>query len=307
MRLGHPLGQLHAVLGRRAQRGDAPGEQPAGRDPRARAARAAPSRWSLSASYGLRALAAQLEAAQRPGQLVAVRARGGRRGCRTRAARPPARRTTTSIPCGRPPAPSATVLQASSPPARAHASAPSVTRPSPNRRSARSRSRSTLAHARVGGLARTVSRRPAGDAVSPSPADERLRADAQRSASGVAIVQSASSACSSGEAIVSPCSVATSVTGRARSSARRAPGAPARRARRSRAQLEVGLLGEHVVQQRAQRARARACGAALSPRRRAPPRACARRGSDRARRSPRARRRPPRARAAARAQARARR
>ena len=66
------LGQLRAPLRRRAQRGEAPGEQPAGGSSGSSSARSA-SRWSLSASYAALALAAELEAPQRPRELVAVR------------------------------------------------------------------------------------------------------------------------------------------------------------------------------------------------------------------------------------------
>ena len=133
-------GVAHSAARRPASR---PLEGPSGSS----SARSA-SRWSLSASYGLCALAAQLEAPQRPGQLVAVgRAAGDEVAERAQlvlllggddehAVRTPARAQRERAP-GAPP-----------PDARPARAQPSVTRPSPNRRSARSRSRKHLAPCR---------------------------------------------------------------------------------------------------------------------------------------------------------------
>ena len=79
-------------LRRRAQRRDAAGQAAAAAAPRARAARAARAGGRSAPRPALGALAAQLEAAQRPGELARRAACGARRGCRRRAARPPARR-----------------------------------------------------------------------------------------------------------------------------------------------------------------------------------------------------------------------
>ncbi len=88
-----------------------------------------------------RPLAAQLEAPQRPRDLVAC---GARRETRLQKARSSSSCSalTMSMPCGRPPVPSANGAHGAEP-VRAQASAPSAMRPSPNRRSARNSSRST--------------------------------------------------------------------------------------------------------------------------------------------------------------------
>ncbi len=193
------------------------------------------------------ALAAELEASQRPGELVAVR-RAARDEVAERAqlvlllgghdehpVRPAAARRARAA------------LQAPSP-TRAQASAPSVTRPSPNRRSARSRSSSTS--------------RPRASASrgSSSSTDEhdhevgvvRGRRKRRRGQPVECL----------GRAIVSPRVSATSAEvdrepvqrGR-RASPRRCEAAPdmlqplERRGAALGLQLEVALLGEHVAQQ----------------------------------------------------------
>ena len=152
MRLGHPLGQLDAMLGGRAQRGEPPGEQAAG-GPLGLEQRAQGEQMVAERLVGVGALAAQLEAPQRPRELVAVGraprdevAEGAQLvlllgGDDEHPVRAPAR--TERERCSR-----------RRRPMRAQASAPSVTRPSPNRRSARSRSRSTSRPSRWRVLAR---------------------------------------------------------------------------------------------------------------------------------------------------------
>ncbi len=161
---------------------------------------------------GARRARSRARSAAAPTRARCRAARGARRGCRSRAARPPARRATTSMPRGRPPAPSASGFHDPSP-TRAHASAPSVTRPSPNSRSARSRSVEHLAPTRER-LARIVLvEREHHDEVTAQLLFARGERAGGRpcSACGWAIVRPFVSGISA-EVIVSPCRLATSVT-----------------------------------------------------------------------------------------------
>ncbi len=207
---------------------------------------------------GARRARSRARSAAAPRRARCRAARGARRGCRRRAARPPARRVTTSIPCGRPPAPSASGFH-EPPPIRAQASAPSVTRPSPNSRSARSRSLQHLASARER-VARIVllEREHHDEVVGPAPR-RPLRAPpagSPCSASRLGDRQALRQRQISAEVIVRPCrrrderdlagaaqrgaprgarAPRAAARGAARSrSARRTPRAAARRSRRAR-------------------------------------------------------------------------
>ncbi len=107
LRVGHSLGQLRAILRRRAQRRDPPRQQAARRplrlEQRAQRQQVIAQRL-IGAAHARNP--ARSAAAPRPARCRA--GRGARRGCRIARSSSSCSVLTTSIPCGRPPAPSAT-------------------------------------------------------------------------------------------------------------------------------------------------------------------------------------------------------
>ena len=87
-----PLGQRQRVLGLGAQRGQRGRRSRPLAGPSGSSSARSASRWSVSASNGRDALAAHLEAGQRPRQLAGRRRAPARSGCGRPAARPRARR-----------------------------------------------------------------------------------------------------------------------------------------------------------------------------------------------------------------------
>ena len=143
-----------ALLGGRAERRQPPGEQPA--------------RWTLGleqraqreqvVGQRLVALSRSQPSSKRRSAQASSLSCGARRETRLQKARSSSScsAVTTSIPCGRPPVAERERTSTAPSPTRAQASAPSVTRPSPNRRSA---AQQVLAAPRVRARAHRAGRR----------------------------------------------------------------------------------------------------------------------------------------------------
>ena len=249
-----------AVLGRRAQRGQPPGEQPAGRalglEQRAQREQVVAQR--LVAGSRARSPA---RSAAAPRRARCRRARGARRGCRTRAARPPARRSRRSIPCGRPPAPSASGLHgavADPRPARARRARRARRRTGAARAAGRASTARPRAIARCGVLRpRWRAPRPGGSARRSSASARPGRA-APSSASRLGDRQAARPAPARARRSSGRAASRRSVTSRGARQRRAARAARAPRSRRSGRSSKSRLLVEHVREQRPRARRARA-------------------------------------------------
>ena len=253
-----PLGQLRASLRRRAQRRQPTGQQaarrPLGLEQRAQRQQVVAQRLVARSSRS------QPSSKRRSAQASSLPC-GARRETRLQNARSSSSCSalTTSIPCGRPPAPSASGFHG--PPApdtrpgeRAERDPAVAEQPQ--------RAQQVLQHL-APARERIAQRRLLG-----CEHHEQVLALARRRAApegspqrfGWAIVRPLVSA-SSVEVIVSPCSVATSVTSLVLAQRRllepRQSASTRSWCRRSGRQLEVGLLLEHILQQQPQR-RARA-------------------------------------------------